>query len=75
MAIPDELIENRIVAALVLREGIEMTAEDVKERCRGKIPDYMIPDEVVFFEALPHTSSGKISKKEIRALIIDQEGS
>lgn len=65
VAVPDELIENKIVAAIVLKSGVELTAEAIKAHCATKIPEYMVPDEIVFYADLPHTSSGKISKKEI----------
>lgn len=65
VALPDELIENKIVAAVVLENGIELTEAQIKEHCANKIPDYMVPDSIIFMDALPHTSSGKISKKDI----------
>jgi len=67
VAVPDELIENEIVAAVVLKAGVKMSADAIKAHCRAKIPEYMVPARVVFFDALPQTSSGKISKKEILA--------
>ncbi|MBW2733137.1 MAG: amino acid adenylation domain-containing protein [Deltaproteobacteria bacterium] len=65
VALPDELLENKIIAAVVLKEEGTLEAEAIKDHCRARIPDYMVPDEVVFFEELPTTTSGKISKKEI----------
>ncbi|MCK5797338.1 MAG: AMP-binding protein, partial [Deltaproteobacteria bacterium] len=70
VAVPDELIENEIVAAVVLKAGVTMSADAIKAHCRAKIPDYMVPARVVFFDALPQTSSGKISKKEILARLV-----
>jgi long-chain acyl-CoA synthetase len=65
VAVPDELTENKIVAAVVLKSGVELDADAIKTHCGTRIPEYMVPDEVVFYDDLPHTSSGKISKKEI----------
>jgi len=69
VAVPDELIENKLVAAVVLKSGVELGADEIKAHCASKIPAYMVPDEVVFLARLPHTSSGKISKKEIIKLL------
>ena len=67
VAIPDPLYENTLHAALVLADGTSLTAEEVKAQCKGRIPDYMIPDEVWFFAELPKTTSGKISRKDVIA--------
>ena len=32
----------------------------------GKIARWSIPDDVVFVDALPHTATGKLSKKTLR---------
>lgn len=37
----------------------------ILERCRAKLADFKIPSEVVFFEALPKTATGKIQKNRI----------
>jgi amino acid adenylation domain-containing protein len=71
IALPDELIENKIVAAVVLKEGIEFSADQIKAHCKSRIPEYMVPDEVIFMEELPHTSSGKISKKDIKKQLME----
>ena len=42
IAIPDELITNRIVACLVVRDGVDDV--DLARFCAGRIPRYMIPD-------------------------------
>jgi amino acid adenylation domain-containing protein len=63
IAIPDELIENRLVAVVVRLEGSEVTEQELKARCKERLPVYMVPDEVHFRTELPLTSSGKISKK------------
>ena len=65
VALPDELIENSIVAAVVLKSGVDLSEEAIKQHCKLKIPEYMVPDRVVFLPSLPHTTSGKISKKDI----------
>lgn len=65
IAIPDELIENKLVAVLVRKAGSEIAEEGVKAACKARLPAYMVPDEVHFRAALPQTSSGKINKKAL----------
>jgi amino acid adenylation domain-containing protein len=65
VAIPDELIENKLVAIVVRHEGSEITEGEVKAACKERLPVYMVPDEVHFRDELPQTSSGKINKKAL----------
>ncbi len=60
--IPDDLIGNRIKAFIALREGVEMTAADLRIFCSEKLQKYMVPELVEFREELPKTSTGKIDK-------------
>ena len=60
--IPDDLIGNRIKAFIALRDGVEMTAADLRIFCSEKLQKYMVPELVEFREELPKTSTGKIDK-------------
>jgi fatty-acyl-CoA synthase len=37
----------------------------------GKVAKWWIPEECLFVDALPHTATGKLSKKDIRAEYAD----
>ncbi len=73
VAVPDPQLENKLVAAVVLTEGTKLTDEEVKKHCAKIIPDYMVPDEVLFLSELPKTSSGKINRKAIVQDIVARE--
>ncbi len=65
IAIPDDLITNRIKAIVVLKEGIEMDAVALRAYCAEKVPKYMVPESVEFREKLPKTSTGKVNKSQL----------
>ena len=65
VAIPNQLIENKLVAVVVRQQGSEITEAEVKAACKQRLPVYMVPDEVHFRSELPQTSSGKINKKAL----------
>lgn len=65
IAIPDELIENKLVAVVVRHKGSEISEQEIKAACKERLPAYMVPDVVEFRDSLPQTSSGKISKKTL----------
>ncbi len=60
------------VAMVVPKPGVDLGEEEVIEFCRGKLGKYKIPKRVVFVEQLPRTATGKILKKELRALLAEE---
>ncbi|MCW2600026.1 MAG: putative acyl-CoA synthetase [Frankiales bacterium] len=61
--VPDEAVGNRILAfcapAGTVSEG------DLAEACRGRLPAYMVPERIVFVDALPTTPNGKYDRKRL----------
>jgi fatty-acyl-CoA synthase len=55
------------VAFVILKAGQQVSAETLLERMKGRIASFKIPRHVIFAEAFPMTSSGKIRKIELRA--------
>ena len=53
--------------ACVVPADKTLTKESVLEFLKGKVADWWVPDDVVFLEAIPKTSVGKIDKKVLRA--------
>jgi len=74
VGITDEKWGERPLAMVVLKEGFQkkVTEADIVDFCKtfvdkGIIPKYGIPSKIVMTQAIPKTSVGKISKKDIRA--------
>jgi len=61
IAVPDELIGNRIRAVVVATDPDE-NVQRVRRHCAGLLPSYMIPHEVEFRTALPRTATDKIDR-------------
>ncbi len=66
---PDPKWAERPVAAVVIREGHDVTASGIIEHLRPLVAKWWLPDEIVFLEALPKTATGKFSKVELRELL------
>jgi acyl-CoA synthetase (AMP-forming)/AMP-acid ligase II len=62
VAIPDDLIGNRLAAFIVPLEGKNLTIKDLQSFCSQSLPRYMIPEFIEFRDALPKTSTGKINR-------------
>jgi acyl-CoA synthetase (AMP-forming)/AMP-acid ligase II len=58
----------RIVAVLRARDGgPALSIIGLKQFCADKLPRYMIPDQFLFVDALPRTSTDKIDYQTILA--------
>ncbi len=64
--VPDERYGEEIGAFIILKEGVDMKEEDVRDYCRGKISRHKIPRHVFFLKEYPLTASGKIQKYKLR---------
>jgi amino acid adenylation domain-containing protein len=63
LAIPDELVTNRLAAVVVTQNGI--AADELTRDCSQRIPSYMIPETFEFRDALPKTSTGKVDRNRL----------
>jgi fatty-acyl-CoA synthase len=68
--VPDRKYGEQVMAALILKSGVTMTEEEVREFCKGKIANYKIPKYVRFVDSYPMTASGKIQKFKLREMAI-----
>lgn len=70
--VPDRKYGEQVMAAIILKKGVEMAEDEVRDFCRGKIANYKIPKYVKFVESYPMTASGKIQKFKMRDMAIKE---
>jgi long-chain acyl-CoA synthetase len=69
IGVPDQVLGEKIRAVVFPMPGHTITAEEVKEYCKGKIADYKVPDFVTISDMpLPMNPGGKIMKDKLRDL-------
>lgn len=66
IGIPSEKWGETIKAIIVLKEGQDVSEEDLIAHCRGKIAHYKCPTSVDTIDELPRNASGKVLKRELR---------
>ncbi|MBV8369805.1 MAG: AMP-binding protein, partial [Candidatus Eremiobacteraeota bacterium] len=66
IGVPDERYGEELCAWVVLNDGARLTADDVREFCKGQIAHYKIPRYVMFVDGWPMTVSGKVQKYKMR---------
>jgi amino acid adenylation domain-containing protein len=62
---PDPVLGEAVRAFVTLREGAELTEQEILRHCAERLESFMVPQSVVFEKTLPKTDSGKISKRQI----------
>jgi fatty-acyl-CoA synthase len=67
IAKPDKKWAERPLCCVVVREGAELSADELVEHLRPRVAKWWLPDEFAFVEEVPKTSVGKFDKKVLRA--------
>lgn len=70
--VPDRKYGEQVMASIILKKEMEMSEDEVREFCKGKIANYKIPKYVKFVDSYPMTASGKIQKFKMRDMAIKE---
>jgi fatty-acyl-CoA synthase len=74
IGVPDLRYGEELCAWVKLRSGSELTAEQIREFCTGKIAHYKIPRYVRVTQDFPMTVTGKVQKFKMRQTSVDELG-
>jgi acyl-CoA synthetase (AMP-forming)/AMP-acid ligase II len=67
IGVDDEKFGQRLKAFVVLREGANLSEDDVKGYVKENLANYKVPREVVFLDELPRNPTGKVVNRELEA--------
>jgi len=65
IGVPDPLYGEEVAAFIVLKNGTEVTEEQVINYCKSKLADYKCPKTVRFVTDIPKGPTGKLLKREL----------
>ena len=71
IGVPSREYGEEIMAFIILKEGAELTVEEVKEFVKGHMARHKVPKHIAFVENFPMTASGKIQKYKLREKAIE----
>ncbi len=74
IGVPSERYGEEVMAWVKLREGAEITGDQLTEHCRGKIATFKIPRYWKFVDEFPMTVTGKIQKFRMRETAVEELG-
>ena len=66
IAKPDEKWTERPLACVVIKEGEDVSTEELTSHLRERVAKWWVPDEFAFIDEVPKTSVGKFDKKVLR---------
>ena len=72
VAQPHPKWDERPVALVVRSPGAEVSADEVRRHCAARFAKWQLPDDILFCDGLPLTSTGKIDKKAVRAGLAEE---
>ena len=61
-AIPHDKLGEEVAAAIVLREGHQASAEDIRVHAASQITDFKVPRKLVILEEIPKGPTGKVQR-------------
>ena len=74
VGVPDAKYGEELCACIVLRPGMEATADEIRDFCKGQIAHYKIPRHIRFVDSFPMTVTGKIKKYLLRQQVTTELG-
>jgi fatty-acyl-CoA synthase len=66
IAVPHPKWQERPLAAVVLKEGLHASAEELRAHLAATFLRWQLPDAIVFLSEIPRTSVGKFQKSRLR---------
>jgi fatty-acyl-CoA synthase len=67
IGVPHPKWQERPLAVVALKDGATATSDDLRDFLGTKFAKWQLPDDFVFVVELPHTSTGKLLKTELRS--------
>ena len=67
VAQPHPKWDERPVALVILDAGAEVSPQAILQHCESAFAKWQLPDEILFVDSIPLTSTGKMDKKVVRA--------
>ena len=71
VGVPDEKWGERPLATVVVREGEEVSADELRDFLAERVAHWQLPERWSFIDEVPKTSVGKFDKKVIRRRYAD----
>jgi long-chain acyl-CoA synthetase len=65
VGVPDDRLGEEVGAAVVLKSGEDVSADELREYAKGEVANYKYPRKIWLVDELPKGPTGKILKREV----------
>jgi len=72
IGVPSERYGEEVMGWVKLRDGVSLSADELRAACQGRIATYKIPRYWKFVDSFPLTVTGKVQKFRMRELAIEE---
>ena len=66
VGVPHASLGEEVAAAVVLREGAQLSERELRDFAAGRLADFKLPRKVVFCAEIPKGATGKIQRYKLR---------
>jgi len=66
IGVPSDMTEEEVMACVVLRPGVELTAVTLSDYCAANMARFMVPRYIRFVPTLPKTPTDKVEKFKLQ---------
>ncbi|KAF2210081.1 hypothetical protein CERZMDRAFT_45935 [Cercospora zeae-maydis SCOH1-5] len=73
-AIPDDLYGQDVGVAVVVKEGQNLSEQELIQYMKEKVAKFKVPKKVFFVKVMPKTATGKIQRRNIADAMLKAEG-
>ncbi|MGH7095968.1 MAG: AMP-binding enzyme, partial [Stellaceae bacterium] len=73
IAIPHPKWDERPLLLVTARAGSRPVRDDIIALLAKRFPKWMLPDDVIVLDELPHTGTGKVMKTRLREMFRDYQ--
>jgi long-chain acyl-CoA synthetase len=68
IGIPDQLYGEEVAAFIVLKDGMNVSEEELIDHCKSELADYKCPKSIRIVKDIPKGPTGKLLKRELTRL-------
>ena len=68
IGVPDPLYGEEVAAFIVLKEGTNVSEQELIEHCQAELADYKCPKSIRIVKDIPKGPTGKLLKRELARL-------
>jgi len=72
VALPKSSGQEDVAAAIVLREGVHVEPDAIRDFCKARLAAYKVPRRVVIVDDLPRSLIGKVQRREVRERLMSK---